>query len=226
MMVVSGYFGSRATGIHRAPLDQNCFLFSNNLTLEKTAEKNGWTFVFMSGLPLSSEPRVSSLQSKYVKFLQFDPAKLGVAGDSGILYFDHKFNVTSQHVQYIMENCPTELLIRNTRKVKLTIQDEIDAALGQKRYREVMAETVNWVNRCISTDGYSLRNRIMNTGLIYYRTVEKVRSLCDSVFHKCWDLGQPECQIIWAVLSQRYEHLLTRIEWDALNPTKHEPSAE
>lgn len=226
MMVVSGYFGARPTGIHRAPLDQNCFFFSNNLTLEKIAAKNGWTFVSMNGMPLSSEPRVSSLQSKCVKFLQFDPAELGIIGDSDILYFDHKFNVTSQHIRYIVENCSTELLIRNTRKVKLTIQDEIDAALGQKRYREAMAETVNWVNRCISTEGYSLRNRIMNTGLIYYRKVEKVRSLCDGVFQKCWDLGQPECQIIWAVLSQRYEHLITRIEWDALNPMKREPAAE
>jgi len=225
-MIVSGYFGAKATGIYRAPLDQHCFFFSNNPTLEKIAEKSGWTFVSMSGMPLSSEPRLSSLQSKYVKFLQFDAAKLGVISDSGILYFDHKLNVTSQHVKYIAERCSTGLLIRNTPKLKLTIQDEIDAALRQKRYREVMTETVNWVNHCILTEGYSMNNRIMNTGLIYYRTIEKVRSLCDSVFAKCWDLGQPECQIIWAVLSQRYEHLITRIEWDVLNLAKNGPAAE
>jgi hypothetical protein len=226
MMVVSGYFGAKATGIYPAPLDHNCYFFSNNPALEKIAGKNGWTFVSMSGMPLSSEPRVSSLQSKYVKFLQFEAAKLGAISESGILYFDHKLNVTSRHIEYIVENCPTELLIRNTPKPKLTIQAEIDAAARQKRYRETMAETVNWVNHCISTEGYSINNRIMNTGLIYYKTIEKVRSLCDSVFLKCWDLGQPECQIIWAVLSQRYEHLITRIEWDALNPAKGEPVAE
>lgn len=226
MIVVSGYFGAAATGIYPAPLDRNCFFFSNNPALEKIALKNGWTFVAVSGIPLSSEPRVSSLQSKYVKFLQFEVATLGVSGDSGVLYFDHKLNVTSRHIEYIVENCAAEVLIRNTPKVKLTIQAEIDAAVRQKRYREVMVETVNWVNHCISAEGYSINNRIMNTGLIYYRTMEKVRSLCDSVFHKCWDLGQPECQIIWAVLSQRYEHLITRIEWDGLNPEKREPAAE
>jgi hypothetical protein len=226
MIVVSGYFGAKATGIYPAPLDRNCFFFSNNPALEKIADKNGWTFVAMTGMPLSSEPRVCSLQSKCVKFLQFDAANLGVAADSDILYFDHKLNVTGRHIDYIVKNCATELLIRNTLKPKLTIQAEIDSAVRQKRYREVMVETVNWVNHCISTEGYSINNRIMNTGLIYYRTMEKVRSLCDSAFLKCWDLGQPECQIIWAVLSQRYEHLITRIEWDALNPAKGEPAAE
>ncbi|HUA26529.1 MAG TPA: hypothetical protein VMA54_20535 [Steroidobacteraceae bacterium] len=223
---MSGYFGAKATGVHPAPLDQNCFFFSNNPALERAAARNGWTFVCKSGMPLSSEPRISSLQSKYVKFLQFDAAKLGVAADSGILYFDHKLNVTSRHVKYMAEACATDLLIRNTPRLKLTIQAEIDAGLRQKRYRETMVETVNWVNHCISTEGYRMNNRIMNTGLIYYRTVEKVRSLCNGVFNKCWDLGQPECQIIWAVLSQRYEHLITRIEWDALNPAKLEPAVE
>lgn len=226
MLVVSGYFGARATDIHRAPSEGNCFFFSNNPTLDKAAAANGWNFVFMNGMPLSSEPRVASLQSKCVKFLQFDPAKLGIAGDPDILYCDHKLDVTSQHLKYIAENCPTELLICNTPRVKLTIQDEIDAGSRQKRYREVMAATVQWVNHCIAAEGYRLNNRIMSTGLIYYRTMEKVRSLCDSVFHKCWDLGQPECQIIWAVLSQRYEHLITRIEWDALGSVRQGPSAE
>jgi glycosyltransferase involved in cell wall biosynthesis len=144
MIVVSGYFGKKLTGAYRAPQLENCFFFSNNSEMKSVVENQGWTFLY-EHIPVSSDSRISSLQSKYVKFLQFDKNKIGWVPGQAILYFDHKLEVKKEHIEKIKRFCESHLLIRNTPKEKITIQDEIDAALGQKRYAEVMGETVEWV---------------------------------------------------------------------------------
>jgi hypothetical protein len=222
MIVVSGYFGKKLTGAYRAPQLENCFFFSNNSEMKSVVENQGWTFLY-EHMPVSSESRIASLQSKYVKFLQFDKNKIGWVPGQAILYFDHKFEVKKEHIEKIERLCESHLLIRNTPKEKITIQDEIDAALGQKRYAEVMGETIEWVNTKIRSGKYSPRNRIMNTGLIFYKEVEKIQNLCSEVFEGCWLIGQPECQIIWGILSQKYETNITRINWTELDIVWNEP---
>ncbi len=175
-------------------------------------------------MPLSSEPRIASLQSKYVKFLQFNRAHMWGDDDESILYFDHKFFVQKHHIDFVEERCKSKILIRNTPAIKLKLQDEINAALPQKRYREVMKETVEWVNDKISNHGYKSSNRIMNTGLIYFKDPRAVENLCREVYSTCWLLGQPECQIIWATLSQKYENFITRVDWNEMEMTWREPS--
>jgi len=69
----------------------------------------------------------------------------------------------------------------------------------------------------ITKEKLSVNNRIMNTGLILYADVEKSQKLCDEVYEACWFLGQPECQIIWSLISQPYESLITRINWNDLD---------
>lgn len=225
LIVISGYFGYRLTGIYEAPLKENCYFFSNNLRMKEPSEKKGWLFIFVENMPITSEPRISSLQSKYVKFLQFDMTTIGWTPGTHILYFDHKFEVKESHVDQIRNLNPSGILIRNTPKEKLTIQDEVDAALLQKRYSEVMPETLNWVNDKIENEGYSENNRIMNTGLILFSDIERTQHLCDAVYETCWLLGQPECQIVWGILAQRYERIITRISWQALDILWKEPDA-
>ncbi|MDC1499375.1 hypothetical protein N8390_09535 [Amylibacter sp.] len=217
MKVISCYFGRNKTGVYEAPLDADCFFFSNNKDLERLAQKSGWNFIFVEDMPISAEPRVASLQSKFIKFLQFKKSLINWTPTDSILYFDHKFAVKSEHIGLIQNLCSSEILIRNTPKEKLSIQDEINAALPQKRYAEVMLETVQWINTKITKEKLSPNNRVMNTGLILYADVEKSQKLCDEVYEACWLLGQPECQIIWGLISQPYEGLITRIDWNDLD---------
>ena len=222
MIIVSCYFGWKITGIYPAPLPDNCFFFSNNNALKDAAEQNGWSFVFVENMPLSAEPRIASLQSKYVKFLQFDKNSVDWKNGDSILYFGHKFKIKSKHIEYVQSHVKSALLIRNTPRKKLAIQDEVNEALRQKRYSEVMAETVAWVDQKIKNDNLSPLNRIMNTELILYADPKKTQQLCDEVYKTCWLLGQPECQIIWGLLAQPYENLITRIEWHDLDVLRKE----
>ena len=222
MIVVSGYFGKKLTGVYRAPQSDNCFFFSNNSEMKSIVENQDWTFLY-EHIPVCSDYRISSLQSKYVKFLQFDKEKIGWKPGQAILYFDHKLEVKIEHLKKIEWLCNNDILIRNTPKEKITIKDEIDQAMGQKRYREAMSDTINWVDTKISSGKYSPRNRIMNTGLIFYKNIEKIQKLCNEVFEACWLIGQPECQIIWGVLSQTYEINIRRINWNELNIVWKEP---
>jgi len=217
MKVISCYFGKNKTGVYEAPLDADCFFFSNNRDLKSIAQKSGWNFIFVEDMPISAEPRVASLQSKFIKFLQFEKSLINWKLAEPILYFDHKFKVKSEHIGLLQDLCGTEILIRNTPKEKLSIQDEINAALRQKRYAEVMHETIQWINAKITKEKLSPNNRIMNTGLMLYADVEKAQKLCNEVYEACWLIGQPECQIIWGLLSQPFEGLITRIEWNDLD---------
>lgn len=223
MIVISGYFGKKLTGVYKALPGINCFFFSNNKEMKPIAENEGWIFVY-ENMPLSAEPRIASLQSKYVKFLQFEKEKIGWKPNQAILYFDHKFEIKLKHVKQIENSCQRALLIRNTPKEKLSIQDEINAALSQKRYAEVMEQTITWVNNKIENEGYRYLNRIMNTGLIFYKDINMIQNLCDDVYETCWLIGQPECQIIWGMLSQNYEKNITRIHWSELDSVWEEPA--
>ena len=217
MIVISCYFGTKLTGVYKAPMDSKCYFFSNNPKFKRAAKSKGWDFIFVEHMPLTYDYRISSLQSKYIKFLQFDKKKIGWIKGESILYFDHKLEVQLEHIQEAEKICKTEILIRNHPEEKLCIQDEIDEALGQKRYADVMVETVNWVERKIKFENYSSYNRIMTTGFILYTNLKPVQKLCDDVYNACVLLGQPECQIIWGVLAQKFEKNITRMDWKKLD---------
>ncbi|MFK7860683.1 MAG: hypothetical protein AB8B64_17825 [Granulosicoccus sp.] len=223
MLIISCYFGSKPSGIYPAPAAKdNCVFFSNNLEMKPEAVSKGWQFEYTSHLPLSENTLISSLQSKYVKFLKFldDYGTMDVK--NGIVYFDHKFGVTSDHLTDMLTGCDKEIVIRNTPKYKPTIQHEIDAAMRQERYQYAMPETIDWVGRHTSTGEYSENCRIVNTGLILYRNPASARKLTDQIYTVCWQLAQPECQIIWAVLSQKFEEMIGRLDWERVNPTWQE----
>ena len=52
-----------------------------------------------------------------------------------------------------------------------------------------------------------------------------MQKLCDEVYKACYDLGQPECQIIWGVLSQKFEEYITRVDWKTIEMLWKEPVA-
>ena len=222
MLLISCYFGTKPSGIYPAPAPDNCVFFSNNPDMKAEAERNGWQFEYTSHLPLSGNILISSLQSKYIKFLRFldDYGHLDYA--DGILYLDHKFEVTCDHMAALLGGSHKEIVIRNTPKLKPTIQHEIDAAMRQDRYRYAMPATTEWVEQHIATGDYSEENRIVNTGLILYRNPDRARALTDQIYNVCWQLAQPECQIIWAVLSQKFEDMIGRLDWEMVKPVWQE----
>ena len=115
-----------------------------------------------------------------------------------------------------------EIVIRNTPTFKPTIQHEIDAAMLQNRYSYAMPETIEWVDRYIATGDYSTETRIVNTGLILYRNPDSARAMTDQVYNACWQLARPECQIIWAVLSQKFVDRIARLDWEMVKPVWRE----
>jgi hypothetical protein len=219
-LVISCLFGSIFNEVHEAIPGMRCVFFSNNRRLKDAAEANGWIFEFVRNHPLTDDYRLSSLQSKYIKYLQFFEAFPQYASEELIIYCDHKFALDKSHVEYIAGHFEDgkSVLIRNTPRVKLSIQDEIDQAMEWERYASTMPQTVAWLEREIAARGLSMSNRIMNTGLIGYQNTASVKPLLDEVYETTWRLAQPECQIIWGFLSQAYEGSIQRVEWEALDP--------
>lgn len=215
LKIVSCYYGNQLSGVYTAPKSGEAYFFSNNEGMKAIAEREGWKFKY-DPATLSCDSRISSLQSKKVKFLQFDLGLIGLTERDSVLYFDHKFNVQDAHISLMRSFPMRALLIRNTPKEKLSITDEITDALPQSRYRENMPETIEWLSEMYEK-GYSPNTRIMNTGLIYYKNPRACSALLKMTYEQCWRLGQPECQIIWALYSQDYECEIQRADWSLLD---------
>jgi hypothetical protein len=219
-LIISCLFGSIFSGLHEAVPGMRCVFFSNNRSLKNAVEAKGWTFEFVKTHPLTDDYRFSSLQSKYIKYLQFFAEFPEYVSEDLIIYCDHKFALDKSHVEHISGNFGDDksVLVRNTPRLKLSIQDEIDQAMEWDRYASTMPQTVAWLEREIPARGLSMSNRIMNTGLIAYKNTTPVRPLLEEVYETTWRLAQPECQIIWGLLSQAYEGYIQRLEWETLDP--------
>ena len=218
--VVTGVFGNQFVRLFEAPRDCDAVIFSNNEELSAEAEQKGWTFVLAKSGPLgmSSDERVSALQSKYVKFMQFMEDFPEYQSDGPVTYIDHKVKITREHLEWMsgLVQSGRSILLRNTPTVKTTLSDEIAAAMPQERYSVMMTQTAMWIAEMKRTRGIKESVRIMNTGLIHYVDIPSIRPLLDEVFRTTWSLGQPECQIIWAALMQPYEALVQRVAWSEI----------
>lgn len=223
MLIISCYFGTRPSGIYPAPAPDNCVFFSNNPDMKAAAEHNGWQFIHTAHLPLSDDALISSLQSKYIKFLQFLSQYDQLDYSGGIVYFDHKFAVTHDHLTTMLAASDKDIVIRNTPRLKPTIWHEVDAAMLQRRYRYAMPATIEWIESRIANGDYTPEVRIVNTGMILYRKPDQARVMTDQVYKTCWLLTQPECQIFWAILSQPFGDSIARLDWELVKPVWQEP---
>lgn len=219
-ILVSCLFGSAFNRLYPAIDGRKCIFFSNNETLRGEAESKGWEFRFVAKHSLSPDYRISSQQSKYIKFLQFLGDYTEYAGAQAVTYFDHKFYVKEEHIRWILAHVSPEksVLIRTTPKLKTRITDEVQAAMGQERYAINMKQTLQWISSVKNTRAVVEDVRIVNTGFIHYSNFDKIRPMLDELYQTVWALGQPECQILWAALSQAYETHIQRVEWEELNP--------
>ena len=216
-VVISGVFGNDFSNLFQSPIGYRSVMFSNNSNFRHEAEIKGWEFRLLNlgGMELTDDPVVSAVQSKYIKFLMFMNDFPEYSLGSPVIYIDHKVELKKEHITLIQEMISPEksILIRNTPRLKSTISDEIEDAMHQSRYRESMPETIQWLEMIKEKRGISATVRIMNTGLIYYKDVNSIRPLLNEVHQVINTLNQPECQIIWAALSQPFEDKIHRVDW-------------
>lgn len=194
---------------------ENCFFYSNNIKLRAEALYKGWHFCFIKSPIHNGESIASSLLAKKVKFLQVEDC-----------YSDKFYNVDhliymdsrriSDDIANIIQTNEKGILIRYESRFKPTVWHEVEEAKGQERYSKHMDATIDFIN-CKLEEGYLADNRVMNTGIIAYSMQSKevkikIRALCNEVYNACSELNQPECQIFWCVLSQRYTDILKAVE--------------
>jgi len=215
--VVSCIFGRDYLYVYPAPKGIECHFFTNSKAIRNEVIKKDWKYHFIN-FPLSDDFAVSSLQSKYIKFLQFIKHKRFQKFElfEYIIYVDHKVKLEEHHVSDLLMRTKQPVLIRKTLRLKDKIWDEVIDAMGQERYRRFMPPTIEYINRKLK-NGYSENARVCNTGLIVYKAREGVvKKLVDEVYRDLISIGTSECQIIWALVTQKYAEVIQTIEWDDL----------
>ena len=187
--------------------------FVNDNSLLTHVRNKGWKAHSLAHrLPVSANYHQSSVQSKYVKFLQFLKNDTNKEYDNiqHIIYFDDKESVGPRHIHKLMHfvtKC--DITIRFTPSRKDSIWKEVNAARGQFRYSNYMDKTIAYIH---AQKNVSSRTMIANTGLIMYAK-ETATHLANTVYTAVMTLNQPECQIIWAVESQRYNGTICHLDF-------------
>jgi hypothetical protein len=189
---------------------ENCYFYSNNKSLKAEVVFKGWQFCFIESKVENGESIASSLLAKKVKFLQIDNANFNNV--EHIIYMDSRRIL--DNIANIIQMNDKGVLLRYEAKFKPTIWHEVEEAKGQERYAIHMDNTIHFLNTKLA-EGYVANNRVMNTGIIAYAMhirATKIRALCDEVYNACVTLEQPECQVLWCLLSQPYIDIIKAVE--------------
>ncbi|MFT6506579.1 MAG: hypothetical protein ACJAUK_000661 [Colwellia polaris] len=200
----------------------NCdkaIFFTNNKLLKSEILLKGWEYEYLQAGEIDGIDSIdSSLIAKKIKFLQFEQGVLNeLYNFDYVLYVDSRAIVDD--IEQIKSLCDKGLVIRYSpeHKNKNTVWDEINEAKVVDRYAAAMPETIAFVKNKIKNGEYTDANKVMATGVILYKLGDikyrnRIMSLCNEVYDTCVKLNQPECQIIWCILSQPYDDLMTKIK--------------
>jgi hypothetical protein len=225
ILVISCIFGNEFKRVHPSPDLKNSFFFTNNPMIKTEIVNKGWNYIYVDK-PISNDITISSLQSKYIKFLVFLEDFPEFKNKKTIIYFDHKENVsfyTLNEINLLINNNSNKsLIIRQTPRCKTKISDEINDAMGQSRYVKNMNKTKEFVKDMISSGNISENVRICNTGLLIYINRYNIEELLTNVYNKCIEHEQPECQIYWSIFSQKYKNEIKEIEWKEIENIKRQ----
>lgn len=225
LIIISCIFGKQFEYVHPAPKKKYSYFFTNNKELKSEIMFKGWNYIYVDK-KLSDDIMISSLQSKYIKFLKFLDDFPQFQNAKVIIYFDHKEKVSSTFIKEIKllinNNINKSLIIRQSPSNKTSVYHEINAAMNQSRYKKNMNKTKNFVKEIISTKEYSENVRICNTGLLIFINRENIKELLNNVYQKCIEHQQPECQIYWSIFSQKYQDKIKEINWTDIKNIKRE----
>ena len=115
LLIISCIFGKQFKYVHPSPDNKNSYFFTNNKELKDEIINKGWNYFYVNKV-LSDDTIISSLQSKYIKFLKFLDNFPQFQNAKTIIYFDHKENVSSASIDEI------KLLINNNVDKSLIIR--------------------------------------------------------------------------------------------------------
>ena len=91
---------------------------------------------------------------------------------------------------------------------KFSISQEIGASRNQKRYMDTMSYLVSYIGNLKKYGIIKDQKTITNTGFVFYNNItEEVIKLCSEIYHLITKFKNPQCQIIWAVVSQKYSNI-------------------
>ena len=216
LLIVSCIFGKLFKYVHPSPDNKNSYFFTNNKELKDEIINKGWNYIYVNK-ELSNDYLLSSLQSKYIKFLKFVDDFPEFQNTKTIIYFDHKENVSSATINEIKllinKNVDKSLIIRQTPSNKTSVYDEVKAAMCQSRYVKNMDKTKNFIKDIIATKEFNENVRICNTGLLIFINREEIKELLNNVYEKCIEHQQPECQIYWSIFSQKHQDKIKELKW-------------
>lgn len=215
-LLVSSFFGEAEIDIYDAPKGARCIFFTNNEKIASKSKIAGWEAIILNhgDFELSTDIRVSSMQSKYVKFLQFKYDFPDLDGYQIVTYADHHAKIQEPQILEIFNKNDKRksILIRSSPRKK-SLSDEVRISLRQPRYAASMDETLKWIERVKSEREISDGRQIANTGLIHTTQVDKMMPLFDAVYNASKSLNQPQCQILWVVISEPYASDIHQIGW-------------
>jgi len=199
--IVNCIFGEKFQKVFEAPQEGSVF-FTNNPDLKPEIESKGWEYKYID-FPLSDHMQ-SSLQSKWIKFLQFD------LQDDEYLYCDHKIKLTPQIISKIQQLSTKSILITrgpkhpNGRTVRQALEEVRQARYRNKKQTRSHLKTIS--------EQWDVL--IVRTGLIHYRINERVRELADAVYQDCMKTQNPHCQLFWALRMQEYKDIIRLVDFN------------
>jgi hypothetical protein len=223
ILIISSFFGTGCDIFYHAPTSKNCVFFSNNLNIKDEIISKGWKFEFIN-VELSTDQITGSLQSKYIKFLQFLKDFDKYKKFRHILYFDHKFQVYDEHIDKIINilyenNNNPKIIIREHENIsRKTIWDEVNESSFQDRYKKNMDKTIDLINNQIKNNLLVENIKLCNTGLIFYNNYDEIIPMLNDIYDTGIKQQQPQCQILWAIHSYKYLHLIKTVKFIDINP--------
>ncbi|GBR73092.1 hypothetical protein NO1_0534 [Candidatus Termititenax aidoneus] len=213
--LVSCILGQNFASVYKAP-QKEAYFFTNNPALRGEIENKGWQYVFLD-LPLSVDAAVSSLQAKYVKFLQFlrrPDCPPPLKSCSRIIYLDHKVELKSRHIAKLLAAEQRLVLVRKHQHGHSNIWGEVSASLLQERYTRFIDKIMEYVLAKIKQNNvYKTTTVVPWTSLILYRPQDQqVQKFTDEVYRDLLEIGTSECQIVWAMVAQKYPELIQYLD--------------
>lgn len=221
ILFISCFFGNDIQFVNQAPFKNNCYFFSNNKRYKCLIEKKKWNFIYID-FPISSDVLICSLQSKYIKFLIFLKKYDFFKKFGKIIYFDHKeaFNniVFQELYPLILNNKNKSLIIRKSEFKNTNLNEEIERSKNQRKYNLNLKKTISFINKNKIKPVY--KYSVYNTGLLIYLNVPKIIPLVFNLYKICIHDFQPQCQIYFTILCEKYKNDILSINYHYLKKLK------
>jgi hypothetical protein len=212
-------FGANFRTVYGAPKNYPCYCFTNNKAIEPELNNKGWKYLYID-FPLSDDIVESTLQVKYIKFLEFEKEeRFHFFGEfKYLIVVDHKQEIKDEHIIQIFKKKSNKVFLKYhpSKDKSILIWHEVERSMDQERYLRNMPYTINYINEKLNS-GYSERVCLPWCGLILYEhNDERVRELAHEIYNDIMRVRMPNDQIVWALVSQKYFDIIQMIDADEI----------